>query len=1754
MVLFWLWVGFKSVCYRTRLFFELEGIIFMSHTQESHPSGKRFAAHFAVVMSVVVLGVFAVPSPADAGIIVQDGFSGTFAGGNGAIVGRTPDTVNLAGNTYTEQQNANAAARMELDTATGNPLNSLKTGFNNSAHIQYSNSGVPTTQITLTIDTQINTLADDGSPRGVGLGFWNPLPTLYSGTEPSATTYFTGILVTPAGTLEYVLNGVSQGIFTTAPGGFSVGAFLNLSYTIDPTTSDITSLVYAGTDYTTDFTSTFPANFTPSVNAGFLGSTAANANYFGRVDNFVVELVTGPFWTSPGSSNITATSADAYATLGGTNAQVTLYWKEGTTNAPFGHTGWDGTNGPSAGLTGLVERVISNLQPETVYSYIFYATNSVISNEAWSAAGSFSSGLDYDYTMQISFTNYPYTQLPNFPALVKFNTNDSFYAGFSSTNAYDLRFTKEDGLSLLNYEIEEWNTGGTSYVWVQIEDFTNNCSIRAHWGNASATQPAYTTNGSVWTEGYEAVFHMTEKDAQDSTTNGYDGTGYDNTATADAQIGQGLTFDGTGDYVGLGAGTNPLSALVSWSLEWWHNQAADHGSGGMLSVDPYNDAGNRFICQNNAGLVYANGWKFSGGPWPADSTWHHFVLSKNGSAWTLYKDGVEWKTANSAWTMGSTEMRFARHANDANATYWKGALDEIRAASATRSSNWVWACWMNQGTNHDSFVEYGEVIKDEVIKNVTPTTFSSTNATLTATLQAPGTNYDVSVYWSTNNNLTDTDWSNDLSASNEVVDSYNDVAETNIEHDISGLIPQTDYYFTFVATNVSTNIWATPNGEFTTLSSLAAPVVDNGNGATPQAGYATLSGNLTSGGTADIYVFWGPTDGTNNLVAWAHTNLIEDFVQENSPFSTNTTNAVLYGVEYFYRCYATNAVDDGWANTTTNFLTLDPGASLVNDAATGITTDTATFNGTLGATGSVFNVLLYWGTNNEGMVASAWSHTNVIDSYTNVPSQPLTFTTNVLSPDTEYFYAFRATNLATTTLWGDPSASFTTALTPGQTPEFTSATGVAATVRLVWQDNAANETGYVLQRSTNAVSDYAVVATLASNTTSYTDGGVSASGTYYYRLAATNSSNGSGTDFTACETNAVVAARVIYADDFSGGDVTLSGLPPDVRPGGETWTANTDGDFRANGNVQGDGNDGAWLPFTIEPGRVYALSADINTTNGGTDGITLGFAENNGNAVFYDASVNGYGTLLIRQNRGAGQGQTFAGVGTAGGGTGVDTTAGSQSIKIVFDASDASAANWTMEWFVGGWSAAGPQTVAGGSYADIGYIGFSRLNTADGIIDNLELTDDGVSTLYWSNLGVSNITTNAAAAYAMLNGTNAQVTLYWKEGTTNAPFGHIGWDGTNGPSAGVTGLVERAITNLQPDTLYSYVFYGTNSDISTVAWSDAGTFSTDLSALQTPVFTSAVVSVAGITLGWQDKASNETGYVLKRSSDGISYSLLATPASNTTTYADGGLVGGTYYYRLAATNSGNGSVTVFTACQTNATVISPSADTIYFDSFTAANGTAINGRAVEVNNGVAGATYVRNNGAWTADIQSNKLRLGADNAATLDIQSAGAFTQPQMMRVSAIVEVGTTAGPGAPGSDTGNQRGIGLGFFTGTGGDATENDFRGLVLGTDERLILARDDVAGANRAGFLAEIATGINIAIPHTLSFIIDTETGDISSILLDGVEQPDVATTIFSADVNRVGVMASSQSGGTFAYFDDFTVEEYVPPSPGTVFIFR
>lgn len=76
---------------------------------------------------------------------------------------------------------------------------------------------------------------------------------------------------------------------------------------------------------------------------------------------------------------------------------------------------------------------------------------------------------------------------------------------------------------------------------------------------------------------------------------------------------------------------------------------------------------------------------------------------------------------------------------------------------------------------------------------------------------------------------------------------------------------------------------------------------------------------------------------------------------------------------------------------------------------------------------------------------------------------------------------------------------------------------------------------------------------------------------------------------------------------------------------------------------------------------------------------------------------------------------------------------------------------------------------------------------------------------------------------------------------------------------------------------------------------------TDLEAKASPPST--------INLSWTDTANNEDGFRIDRSLNQTDWAILATPASNVTSYQDTGLIANTtYFYRILSYNSGGNSI------------------------------------------------------------------------------------------------------------------------------------------------------------------------------------------------------------------------------------------------------
>jgi hypothetical protein len=164
-----------------------------------------------------------------------------------------------------------------------------------------------------------------------------------------------------------------------------------------------------------------------------------------------------------------------------------------------------------------------------------------------------------------------------------------------------------------------------------------------------------------------------------------------------------------------------------------------------------------------------------------------------------------------------------------------------------------------------------------------------------------------------------------------------------------------------------------------------------------------------------------------------------------------------------------------------------------------VQTDLATqFGFTNGGAGHVYGAPAPLDTDNDGM-PDAWEtanglNPNVFDaltvSTTHAPYLNIEVYINSLPNTTPPDFIIPPTNVnftnSVTTTGASPSSSLT----------------------VNWNDNATNETNYVVERSTNGT-NFTVIATLGANATSYNEVGLTPDTQYYYRVKATNASESS---------------------------------------------------------------------------------------------------------------------------------------------------------------------------------------------------------------------------------------------------------------------------------------------------------------------------------------------------------------------------------------------------------------------------------------------------------------------------------------------------------------------------------------------------------------------------------------------------------------------------------------------------------------------
>jgi len=315
------------------------------------------------------------------------------------------------------------------------------------------------------------------------------------------------------------------------------------------------------------------------------------------------------------------------------------------------------------------------------------------------------------------------TDKTDVPILVQLDPGTVNY-DTSQPGGADVRFYADDDATLLVHDIERWQEGGISQIWVKVPVVQAAAAGVPHIfmrvGEASP-EPALDPR-SVWNR-YRAVYHFNQvlvasgDQVRDATTNGSHGTANNmnggNNATG--QIGQGYSFDGKatgGSYINLGSNgafNIPTNGVRTFEL-WFQRAASGTTAGNLIFKEDcclgYNVRilGNASASlRSEAGIGCCDAPCCGGGTADYDGAqaglmggsddvdWHYAVAILNrgtGSA-RIYIDGVQESTGAIAASaeVGLGPLVIGATSEMLNA--FAGLIDEVRISTSSFGGEWI---------------------------------------------------------------------------------------------------------------------------------------------------------------------------------------------------------------------------------------------------------------------------------------------------------------------------------------------------------------------------------------------------------------------------------------------------------------------------------------------------------------------------------------------------------------------------------------------------------------------------------------------------------------------------------------------------------------------------------------------------------------------------------------------------------------------------------------------------------------------------------------------------------------------------------------------------------------------------------------------------------------------------------------------------------------------------------------------------------
>ena len=308
--------------------------------------------------------------------------------------------------------------------------------------------------------------------------------------------------------------------------------------------------------------------------------------------------------------------------------------------------------------------------------------------------------LTYDNRKKITVSNTNIDgDLADFPLLVKL-VADTDIGGISNADGFDIRFTQDDGETLLYYERESFaiaSGDATGQFWVRTNLLTaSTTDIYIYYRAIDTADGADIAN--TWESNYKAVHHFNEASGNiiDATSNDCDGaeTGTNPTYNQTGKISttSGMVFNGgyfnLGDHAALNITDDITIEMIIYptSVSARRNPY-NKAYGGEGTITQETDGDLVFFCGNNGGDSGDGSsyeWVRTTTPMTV-SNWYYKAVRRDesGNEMKWFTQGAPDGT-DSSYTLTTVAGSNSVLIGDGYVSAWLGTMDEIRVSAFKR--------------------------------------------------------------------------------------------------------------------------------------------------------------------------------------------------------------------------------------------------------------------------------------------------------------------------------------------------------------------------------------------------------------------------------------------------------------------------------------------------------------------------------------------------------------------------------------------------------------------------------------------------------------------------------------------------------------------------------------------------------------------------------------------------------------------------------------------------------------------------------------------------------------------------------------------------------------------------------------------------------------------------------------------------------------------------------------------------------------